>query len=91
MMILIYVLRGHTNREAIERWQHSGSTISSIIGEAASCFFRCRARIYPPPRDDANIPVQIANHQRFSPFFDDCIAALEGTQVGNLHNSEIEE
>ena len=31
LMILIYVLRGHTNREMMERWQHSGVTVSAIV------------------------------------------------------------
>ena len=31
LMILNYVLRGHTNREMMERWQHSGVTVSAIV------------------------------------------------------------
>ena len=81
LMILIYVLRGHTNRETMERWQHSGSTISSIVDETVSCLLRCRGGIYRPPRDGDPIPVQIANHRQFSPYFDNCIGALDGTHV----------
>ena len=28
LLILLHVLRGYTNRETAERWQHSGATIS---------------------------------------------------------------
>ena len=37
LMILIFVLRGHTNRETAERWQHSGATISTIVHEVSNC------------------------------------------------------
>ena len=37
LVILIYVVRGHTNRETAERWQHSGATISAIVHEVSNC------------------------------------------------------
>ena len=37
LMILKYVIRGHTNRETAERWQHSGATISTIVHEVSNC------------------------------------------------------
>lgn len=41
IMILPHVLRGYTNRETAERWQHSGSTISH-------CLDNIKQRIYKP-------------------------------------------
>jgi DNA-directed RNA polymerase specialized sigma24 family protein len=35
IMILLHVLRGYTNRETAERWQHSGSTISEAVHEVS--------------------------------------------------------
>lgn len=37
LMILLYVMRGHTNRETAERWQHSGATISAVVHEVNDC------------------------------------------------------
>lgn len=31
LMILLYIVRGHTNRETAERWQYSRATISAIV------------------------------------------------------------
>ena len=40
-MIFIHLLIGHTNRQAAERWQHSGSIISVIIHEISEAFRKC--------------------------------------------------
>lgn len=48
LMILIYVIRGHTNRETAERWQHSGATISTIVHEVSNCLLAVRHLIYKP-------------------------------------------
>ena len=81
LMILIYIVRGHTNRETMERWQHSGATISAIVHEVSSSLLSCRNRIYKPAKDGDPTPTQISNFAKFSPFFDNCIGALDGTYV----------
>jgi DDE superfamily endonuclease len=80
-MILLYVMRGHTNRETAERWQHSGSTISEVAHEVSVCLASIKHLIYKPAREGDPVPSQIANFAKFSPFFDDCIGALDGTHI----------
>lgn len=81
LMILIYVMRGHTNRETAERWQHSGSTISEVVHEVSACLTSIKHLIYKPANEGDPIASQIANFAKFSPFFDDCIGALDGTHI----------
>ena len=81
ILIFLYVLRGHTNREIDERWQHSGSTISKIIHEVSRCLANIKDRIYRPARNCDPIPAKISNNANFAPFFDNCIGALDGTHI----------
>ena len=81
LMILIYVVRGHTNRETAERWQHSGATISAIVHEVNNCLTAVRHLIYKPAKEGDPVASQIANFAKFTPFFDDCIGALDGTHI----------
>ena len=81
LMILIYVLRGHTNRETAERWQHSGATISAIVHEVSNCLTAVRHLIYKPAKEGDPVASQIANFAKFAPFFDNCIGALDGTHI----------
>jgi DDE superfamily endonuclease len=81
IMILLHVLRGFTNRETAERWQHSGSTISEAVHEVSHYLDNIKQRIYKPALAGDPIPTQIANNGKFSPYFDDCIGALDGTHI----------
>jgi hypothetical protein len=75
IMILLHVIRGYTIRETMERWQHSGSTISNVVHEASE-LLNCRALIFQPALLGAPVPIQIANFSKFSPFFA-CIPSAE--------------
>lgn len=81
LMILLHVLRGHTNRETAERWQHSGATISDIVHEVSHCLDNIKHRIYKPALAGDPTPTQIANNGKFTPYFNDCIGALDGTHI----------
>ena len=81
IMVLVQVLRGYTNRQIKERWQHSGSTISKIIHEASDALIGCSGIVFQPAIIDAPAPSQIATSAKFSPFFDNCIGALDGTHI----------
>ena len=81
IMILLHVIRGYTIRETMERWQHSGSTISKVVHEASEALLNCRTLIFQPALLGAPVPIQIANFAKFSPFFDNCIGALDGTFI----------
>jgi hypothetical protein len=81
IMVLVQVLRGYTNRQIKERWQHSGSTISKIIHEASDALIRCSGIVFQPAIIGAPVPSQIATSAKFTPFFDNCIGALDGTHI----------
>ena len=81
IMILIYVLRGHTSRETAERWQPSSATISEKVHEVSSCLIGEKHLIFAPAKESDPVPTQIANSAKFSPFFNDCIGALDGTHI----------
>lgn len=81
IMILIQVLRGETSRTICERWQHSSATISEIVHEVSAALIYSRGHIYRPFKIGDPIPAQIANFSKFSPFFDDCIGALDGSHI----------
>lgn len=81
IMILIYVLRGHTSRETSERWQHSSATISEIVHEVSSCLISVKHLIFVPAKEGDPVATQIANSAKFSPFFNDCIGAIDGTHI----------
>ena len=81
IMVLVQVLRGYTNRQIKERWQHSGSTISKIIYEASDALIRCSGIVFQPAIIGAPVPSQIATSAKFTPFFDNCIGALDGTHI----------
>ena len=84
IMVLVQVLRGYTNRQIKERRQHSGYTISKIIHEASDALIRCSSIVFQPAIVGAPIPSQIANSAKFTPYFDDCIGALDGTHIPAL-------
>lgn len=81
IMIFIHVLIGHTNRQTADRWQHSGSTISIIILEVSEAFRKCSNLILVRPKEGDPVPREIANDPTFSPFFDNCIGALDGVHI----------
>ena len=82
--VLLYVVRGHTNRETAERWQHSGATVSAIVHEVSNCLIGVRQLIYKPAKEGDPVPSQIANLAKFSPYFDGCIGALDGTHIPSV-------
>lgn len=81
IMIFIHVLRGCTSREICERWQHSSDTISKIVHKVSDALIVCGPRIFKPAKFGDPVQSQIANFSKFSPFFDDCIGALDGSHI----------
>lgn len=79
IMIFLTLLKGGKNREIHSMWQHSGSTISAILEEVLNCFERVQTVIFVPPPTET--PENILNNPKFSPFFDNCIGALDGSHV----------
>jgi DDE superfamily endonuclease len=81
IMIFIHVLIGHTNRQTAERWQHSGSTISLIIHEVSESFRACSHLILVRPKLGDPVQNTIAIDPTLSPFFDNCIGAIDGVHI----------
>ena len=81
LLILLHVLRGYTNRETAERWQHSGATISEIVHEVSDCLDNIKDRIFKPALAGDPIPAKISNNANFTPYFDNCIGAIDGTHI----------
>ena len=81
LLIFILVLVGHTNRSINERWQHSGSTISLVVHEVATVMLSCQHLIIVSPTVLDPIPHRISGSRKFSPYFDNCKGALDGTHI----------
>lgn len=81
VMIFIHVLIGHTNRQTAERWQHSGSTISLIIHEVSESFRKCSHLLLVCPKENDPVQQAIAQDPTFSPFFANCIGAIDGVHI----------
>ncbi|KAK2403074.1 hypothetical protein QL285_052545 [Trifolium repens] len=88
--IFVYILaRGASNRDARERFQHSGETISRAFHEVLEAVcgrsngYRGLARDVIRPKDPTFqfVPPQIANDERYMPYFKDCIGCIDGTHI----------
>ena len=90
LMILIHVLRGHTNRETAERWQHSGATISEIVHEVSICLDNIKDRLYKPAKVGDPVSAKISNNGNFTPYFDNCIGAIDGTHIPAVIPAELQ-
>lgn len=79
-MIFIHVIFGHSVRQTAERYQHSYSTISSVIHEVSVVMMRVRNKLFVKPSSTI-IPERISSTHKFSPFFEHCIGALDGSHI----------
>ena len=80
-MIFIHALTGLTNRHMNERWQHSGSTISSIVEEVMNVMLHC-GKFFMRQPGEADPPAdRIRLGPKYFPFFDGCQGALDGTHI----------
>lgn len=80
LMIFIYLASGHSNRNAQERWQHSGDTISKIMHQVANQMLILQQE-YVVMNEEPSIPSKIINSPKYYPYFQDCIGALDGTHI----------
>ncbi|WCJ39611.1 hypothetical protein M5689_020588 [Euphorbia peplus] len=81
--IFVWILsKGASNRDAQERFQHSGETVSRIFKEVLDVMDGLSRDILRPRDPEfSNIPSQIANDTRYMPHFKDCIGAIDGTHI----------
>ena len=85
-LIFIHALVGFLNRQIAERWQHSGSTISLVLHDVSESLLLVKDLFFKVPKQGD--PPQVAGNPKFSPYFDDCIGALDGTHVGAIPPAE---
>ena len=81
LMIFLHTLTNFSNRQTAERFQHSGSTISTTIHQVVESILKCRSLIFQPVKANCPIPVQISQNPKFFPFFKDCMGALDGSHI----------
>jgi hypothetical protein len=65
-----------------ERWQHSPSTISAVIHEVLGIVTSDAVTKFLMVRyNTREVQPQILQNKKFSPFFDNCIGAIDGTHI----------
>ena len=52
-----------------------------MVQEVNICLKELKHRILKPARVGDPIPAQISNNWKFSPYFDNCIGAIDGTHI----------
>ncbi|KAL5575849.1 hypothetical protein UlMin_017548 [Ulmus minor] len=81
LMIFLFVVgHGASNRDAQETWQRSGSTISKYFGIVLEAIFNMSGEYIRPP-DMNNVHHTIRYNNRFFPYFQGCVGAIDGTHV----------
>jgi DDE superfamily endonuclease len=81
LLIFIHNLVGFSNRQIAERWQHSGSTISLVIHEVTESILACKQHLFKEPKEGDPVQDYIAANDKFRPYFENCIGALDGTHI----------
>ncbi|KNE97466.1 hypothetical protein PSTG_09300 [Puccinia striiformis f. sp. tritici PST-78] len=81
LAIFLYIVgQNGTNRQTQDRFQHSGETISRVFHHIIYLFLQLQKKyIVTPPVNVAH--ESILENQKFSPFFDRCIGAMDGCHV----------
>lgn len=86
LMIYITALKGFTNREIAEAWQHSGDTISKVINEVANIFDHTGSQLFVRPPLEP--PPRISDDPKYADFFSNCLGALDGCHVNAVPKAE---
>ena len=81
LAIFMYIVgHGASNRQAQDQFQHSGETISRIFHHIIHLLIDLSPLYVKLPKPGATHPT-ILDNPKFSPFFDDCLGALDGVHV----------
>lgn len=68
-MFLLVLGHGATNRHLMERFQHSGETISRFVGGVLDHVLHLQKNLIHMPTVDAPTPDRIATNKKFYPYF----------------------
>ncbi|TPX52842.1 hypothetical protein CcCBS67573_g09796 [Chytriomyces confervae] len=67
-----------------ERFQQSADTVSRSIHGTLQALLRLQPRFMTLPQPGCAIPIEISSNPKFSPFFDGCVGALDGTHISAM-------
>jgi hypothetical protein len=82
VMSCMSLLCGCSNRMLAERWQHSPLTISAVIHEVLGIVTsNAVTKFFMVKYNTREVQPQILQNKKFSPFFDNCIGAIDGTHI----------
>ena len=88
ILIFIYILCGHSQRDTAHRFQHSLSTTSTIIHDVADCILECKDEFIRTPRANDITHDRIAKDPKFKEF-EGCLGALDGSHVPAIVRSAL--
>ncbi|XP_024024743.1 protein ANTAGONIST OF LIKE HETEROCHROMATIN PROTEIN 1-like [Morus notabilis] len=82
LFIFLYIVcQSSNNRESQDQWQHSGATISKYFHAVLKALYELRFDFLTPPNFNIVDPVVAARGNKYLPWFQNCIGALDGTHV----------
>jgi hypothetical protein len=81
LLIFIQVLKGLSLRSIGDRFQHSEATLSAIIREVSNSLIIVQDKLMIQPKANQPDSARILNDPKFSPFFNGCIGAIDGTFI----------
>jgi len=81
VLIFLYITgQNASNRNAQERFQHSGETISRHFNSVLQALVTLAPEYIRPPNPSI-VPPEISANPKFFPYFKDCIGAIDGTHI----------
>ncbi|PLW11277.1 hypothetical protein PCANC_23072 [Puccinia coronata f. sp. avenae] len=81
LAIFMYIVgQGATNRQAQDQFQHSGKTISKVFHHIIALLIGLSSAYIQLPNPRVTHRT-ILDNPKYSPFFDDCLGALDGVHV----------
>ena len=89
LLILIHVLKGHTNRDTKALFQHSGSTITTVLHDIVDRFMSIQGHFFRQPLPNDAVPSCIGSNRKYYPWFKDCIGAEDGSHVAAIVNKAL--
>ena len=89
VLMFIYILCGHSQRDTAHRFQHSLSTTSTIIHDVADSILECEDDFIRKPRGNDITHDRIARDLKFTEF-EGCLGALDGSHVPSVVSSALQ-
>ena len=81
LMIFLFALTGHSNRQTCECWQHSGDSVSKCVHEVICAIMNCSSELFVVEDANPGVQARIQNNANYSRYFQHCIGALDGTHI----------